>query len=229
MSTSPVSATIADTQVRPTPGDGDDGECLDAADEPAPTDAADETAPPEPPTDTVTEPDSNGTEPGTRARRFSIARVIGYGVLPAISLLLAMGAGALKWQDSTARDADTARIESMQAARDSTVAMLSYRPDTADKDLVAARERMTGAFRDSYTSLTNDVVIPGATQKHISAVATVPAAASVSANPNHAVALVFINQTVTVGTDPPTASASTVRVTLDKVGGRWLISHFDPI
>lgn len=73
------------------------------------------------------------------------------------------------------------------------------------------------------------MVIPGAKKDHISAIATVPAAASVSATPNHAVTLVFVDQTVTVGNDAPTDTASTVRVTLDKVGGHWLISGFDPI
>jgi Mce-associated membrane protein len=72
-------------------------------------------------------------------------------------------------------------------------------------------------------------VIPGAKQKQISAVATVPAMASVSADPRHAVVLVFVNQTVVVGQDAPTDTASSVRVTLDKVGDRWLISKFDPV
>ncbi len=53
--------------------------------------------------------------------------------------------------------------------------------------------------------------------------------ASVSANPGHVVVLLFVNQTVTVGTSVPTATASSVRVTLDKVGDRWLISGFDPV
>ena len=117
----------------------------------------------------------------------------------------------------------------MQAAKDSTIALLSYKPDTVEQQLSAARDLLTGDFRDSYTSLTNDVVIPGAKQKQISAVATVPAMASVSANPNHAVVLVFVNQTVVVGQDAPTDTASSVRVTLDKVGDRWLISKFDPV
>ena len=73
------------------------------------------------------------------------------------------------------------------------------------------------------------MVIPGAKQKHIGAVATVPAAASVSANANHGVVLVFVNQTVVVGTDPPSATASVERVTLDTVRDRWLISGFDPV
>ena len=83
---------------------------------------------------------------------------------------------------------------------------------------MTARDRLTGEFRDQYTSLINDVVIPGAKEKQISAVANVPEAASVSANPGHAVVLVFVNQTVVVGTGAPTDTASSVRITLDKVG-----------
>jgi Mce-associated membrane protein len=156
-------------------------------------------------------------------------RLLVFAVLPALALSLALGAGYLKWQDSSIRDSDLARIESIQVAKDSTVAMLSYRPDTVGKDLGAARDLLTGDFKNAYTSLTNEVVIPGAKQKQISAVASVPAVASVSASPNHAVALVFVNQTVTVGTDAPTDTASSIKVTLDKVGGHWLISHFDPV
>ncbi len=107
--------------------------------------------------------------------------------------------------------------------------MLSYQPDTVDKQLVDARDRLTGAFRDSYSSLTNDVVIPGAKQKHISAVASVPAAAAISTNSSHAIVLVMVNQTTVIGADSPTQTATSVKVSLDKVHGRWLISDFTPI
>jgi Mce-associated membrane protein len=163
------------------------------------------------------------------ARRVRWSRAIVYVVLPALALLLASAAGFLKWQDGSARDAATARTESVRAATDSTIALLSYKPDTVEKDLDAARGRLTGTFLGAYTSLTHDVVIPGAKQKQISAVATVPAAASTSATGNHAVVLLFVNQTVIIGQDAPTNTASSVRVTLDKVGGRWLISQFDPV
>jgi Mce-associated membrane protein len=117
----------------------------------------------------------------------------------------------------------------VRAATDGTVALLSYRPETVQKDLEAAKSRLTGTFLDAYTKLTHDVVIPGAQQKQISAVATVPAAASTSATENHAVVLLFVDQAVTVGRDAPANTASTVRITLDKVDGRWLISQFDPV
>ncbi|MBE1552116.1 Mce-associated membrane protein [Mycobacterium sp. OAS707] len=175
--------------------------------------------------DESTEP----AEPDKPKRKIQWARVFAFGVLPAIALLLALGAGYLKWMDNSVRNDESARDESLKAAKDSTVALLSYKPDTVEQQLHAARDLLTGDFRDSYTSLTNDVVIPGAKQKQISAVATVPAAASVSANPRHAVVLVFVNQTVIVGQDAPTDTASSVRVTMDKVGDHWLISKFDPV
>ena len=188
-------------------------ELVDKADEP--TDTADET--------------SESAEPEKPERRIQWTRVFAFGVLPAVALVLALPAGYLKWMDNSVRNSDVARVESVQAAKDSTIALLSYKPDTVEQQLGAARDLLTGDFRDSYTSLTNDVVIPGAKQKQIAAVATVPAVASVSANPNRAVVLVFVDQTVIVGQDAPTDTASSVRVTLDKIGDRWLISKFDPV
>jgi Mce-associated membrane protein len=168
-------------------------------------------------------------QPTTTARHVRWSQAIVFVVLPALALLLASAAGFLKWQDGSAREAGVARAESVRAATDSTIALLSYKPDTVEKDLDGARGRLTGTFLNAYTSLTHDVVIPGAKQKQISAVATVPAAASTSATENRAVVLLFVNQTVIVGQDAPTSTASSVRVTLDKVGGRWLISQFDPV
>jgi Mce-associated membrane protein len=161
--------------------------------------------------------------------RFSWTRILAYGVLPALALVLALSAGYLKWLNGSTGLSQAAAAQSVHVATESTIAMLSYRPDTVDKDLAAAGDRLTGAFRDAYTQLINDVVIPGAKQKQISSVATVPAAASVSATENHAVVLAFINQTTIIGNDPPTNTASSVRVTLDKVHDRWLISQFDPV
>jgi len=176
-----------------------------------------------------TDDNSDSAEPVKARRRFSWSQALVYVVLPALALLLAITAGFLKWQDVSARNSHIAGIEAVAAAKDSAVALLSYKPDSAEKDLDAARDRLTGSFKESYTQLTHDVVIPGAKEKHISSVATVPAAASVSASRNHAVVVLFVNQTTVVGSDAPTDSQSSVRVTLDKIDGRWLVSQFEPI
>jgi Mce-associated membrane protein len=182
----------------------------------------------------VVEPDEldDEDESETVEERSPIAwsRVLAFGVLPAIALLLALTAGYFKWLDVSGTEAALARTESMRVASDDAVALLSYTPESADKDLNAARERLTGEFKDAYTALTRQVVIPGAKEKRIAAVAKVNAAASVSATASHAVVLLYVNQTVTVGDGgTPTDTQPVVRVTLEKVDGRWLVSHFDPV
>ena len=176
-----------------------------------------------------TEADNDAVEaPVERGSRFSWTRLLIVG-LPALALIIALGDGYLKWLDGTARESHAAAGASVRAASENTVAILSYKPETVDRDLKAAAERLTAGFRQQYTQLTNDVVAPGAKQQHISAVATVPAAASVSATGKHAVVLVFVDQTTTIGNDAPTQTTSSVRVSLEKVDGRWLISQFDPV
>lgn len=175
--------------------------------------------------------DGQAAVPRTTAagRRVNGSRMLVYGVLPGLALALAMAAGLLKWHDSSAQNVNLARVESVKAAKDSTIALLRYRPGTVEQDVQAARNRLTGRFRETYIQVSQDVLIPGAKEQQVTATASVPAAASVSATENHAVVLVFVDQTVTVGTSPPAATASSVRVTLDRIGGRWLVSGFDPV
>lgn len=171
-----------------------------------------------------TSADDSGTQP--TSKRWS--RVLGYGVLPAVALVLALAAGYLKWSDGSADDIALARTESVRVASEDAVALLSYKADSVDKDLATARERLTGEFKDAYTELTKKVVIPGAKEKRITAKAKVNAAAPVSVTADHAVVLLFVDQTVTIGDGAPTDTQPVIRTTLEKVNGRWLVSHFDP-
>ena len=167
--------------------------------------------------------------PAPARRRWSWQRVVAFVVLPAVAVILAATAGFLVWQEAERRDTRAAATESVAVAREAAAAILSYRADSVEADLNAVRDQLTGAFLDSYTTLINDVVIPEAREKKISAAARVAAAASVSATPTHAVVLTFVDQSVTTNGGAPTATSSSIRVTLDKVGGRWLVSGFDPV
>jgi Mce-associated membrane protein len=51
----------------------------------------------------------------------------------------------------------------------------------------------------------------------------------VSADAHHVVVLAYIDQIMAVGSAAPTQTNSAVRVTMDNLDGRWLISGFDPI
>jgi Mce-associated membrane protein len=224
MSSQDVAEVDTTMDVEPIERDRSGAETIggEAESKPADVDAAPEDA-----DDPSTAEHSGGDRPTKRRPRCGM--IVAFGVIPALIGLLAMAAGFLKWQVGTAHEAQLAGISSVQAATDGTVALLSYKPETVDEQLKAATVNLTGSFRDSYGALIHDVVIPGAKQQHISAVATVPLASSVSATTTHAVALLYVDQTTTIGAGAPTATASSVRVTLEKVGDRWLISAFEPI
>ncbi|MGI9124807.1 MAG: hypothetical protein ACR2JM_08650 [Mycobacterium sp.] len=150
--------------------------------------------------------------------------------LSCVAALLVAAATWLFWDGSARRADERAGNEAAQAARDSIVAILSYRADTAEKDLeTAAQDRLTGKFRDDYTQLIKTVVVPEAKRKSAGAVTRVPAVAVVSAGSDDAVLLAYIDQTMTAGKDAPTQTNSSVRVRMERIDGRWLISGFEPI
>jgi Mce-associated membrane protein len=157
----------------------------------------------------------------TLRRRLAVA-VIATGLIVASAWLA--------WDGTARRGAEQAGGDAVEVARESIVAILSYRADTAEESLsTAASERLTGRFLADYSQLITTVVVPNAIQKDITASARVPAAAVVSAAVDRAVLLVYVDQTTAVGEESPTQTNSSVRVTMERVDGRWLIAGFDQI
>lgn len=132
--------------------------------------------------------------------------------------------------DTSARDgAAEAGVQALAEARQSIVAMGSYQPDTAEQNLTAARDRLTGPFRDAYNQAIQTVVIPNAKGRKMSSEVTVPAAGVVSAEADRAVLLAYVDQTLTVPGERPVANPARYRVIMEKVDGRWLVAGFDQI
>ncbi|HNM85738.1 MAG TPA: twin-arginine translocation pathway signal, partial [Mycobacterium sp.] len=118
----------------------------------------------------------------------------------------------------------------LQQAKDATVAVLSYSPESLDKDLAAAKSHLTGDFLSYYSQFTDQVVRPAVQTKKVSTTANVVQAAVSEIHPDKAKVLVFVNQTTTSSDRAePALAASSVVVTMDKVDGKWLISAFDPV
>ncbi|MGA5542675.1 hypothetical protein ACPCIR_12555 [Mycobacterium sp. NPDC051198] len=149
-------------------------------------------------------------------------------VLAVIALVLATASGVLRWLTVSQNESDTARVESVQAAKDITAQMLSYETETVDQQLTAARDRMTGEFRGTYTAMINEV-IPAAHAQRIAAVADVLEAGTVTAKPDRVELVLFVNQSVQVGDDMPKKHPSVARVTMVKDGGQWLMSEYEPV
>lgn len=151
-------------------------------------------------------------------------------VLPLLAVLLVAFSAWLFWDSSTRSRTQHAGAEAAEAARAAIPAIMSYQPATAEQQLTAAaQERLTAPFLDTYRQLVVTGVAPEAKQKGITASATVPAVAVVSVERGHVVLLAYVDQITTAGTAAPTQTNSRVRVSMDNVGGRWLISGFEQI
>jgi Mce-associated membrane protein len=125
---------------------------------------------------------------------------------------------------------DTAAAAAVRAASEGTVALLSYKPDSLDADLAAAKSRLTGEFLDYYGKFSDEILMPAARDKAVVTEASVVRAADTEIHTDTAKVLLFVNQTTTSRERPEAAqNASSVIVSLTKVDGRWLISAFDPI
>jgi Mce-associated membrane protein len=157
-------------------------------------------------------------------------------LLPALLALLVVGSAALaagllyfQYRPDRATDAAAAKA-AITAASEGTVAILSYSPDTFERDVSSAKSHLIGDFLSYYSQFTQEIVAPAAKQKSVKTSAVVVRAAASELHPDSAVVLVFINQSTTSADRPePTLTSSSVLVTLTKAGNNWLISSFNPV
>ena len=154
------------------------------------------------------------------------------GVLGAL-LIASAGLTAWLYFDSYRTDqavGSAAADRVLETAKEATVAVLSYSPESLDQDLDAAKSQLTGDFLTYYTQFTDQVVRPAVKTKQVSTTANVVQAAVSEMHPEEAKVLMFVNQTTTSSDrTEPSMTASSVVVTMKKIDGKWLISAFDPV
>ena len=127
-------------------------------------------------------------------------------------------------------DNSPAAKAAIAAAANGTVALLSYAPETVDRDFASAKTHLTGDFLTYYSKFTEQIVAPAAKQKGVKTTATVMQAAVSELHPDSAVVLLFLNQTTISKDRPePNMTASSVVVRLAKTNDNWLIAKFDPV
>ncbi|MGV0698200.1 twin-arginine translocation pathway signal [Mycolicibacter sinensis] len=152
-----------------------------------------------------------------------------------LGLLLLASAGLAGWLYFGVLRADqqlgpAAEQAVMAAAADGAVAVLTYAPKTMEQDFAAAESHLTGDFLSHYTDFTQKVVTPAVKEKEVQTIAAVVRTGIVSLRPGSAEVLIYLNQTTISKTNPDGSySMSSVKVGLEKHGGRWLISSFDPV
>lgn len=157
-------------------------------------------------------------------------------VLPAVLALLVVASlgllgGLYYFSYLPDRETDGAAAKAaIAAASEGTVAVLSYSPDTLDRDFSSAKSHLTGDFLTYYNQFTREIVAPAAKQKSVKTNAVVLRAAISEFRPGAATVLLFVNQSTQSKDRPePTLTSSSVLVKLDKADGKWLISSFNPV
>jgi Mce-associated membrane protein len=173
------------------------------------------------------------TKGGRRGRPRMLRNV---KVVPVILVLLLLTSGGVatwlyfeRYQPNQQTDPSVARAV-VSAASDGTVALLSYSPESLDKDFATAKSHLSGDFLSYYNQFTEQIVAPAAKEKSLKTTARVIGAAVSELHPNSAVALVYVDQSTTSKDRPdPSMSASSVLVSMSRINGNWLITKFDPI
>ncbi|WKG10088.1 h domain protein [Nocardia sp. PE-7] len=153
-----------------------------------------------------------------------------FGALAAAGLIAALVLGVsgyhLWQQDKT----EQARADAMTTASRTVSAMFTYEPATVDTELPRAADNLTESFRAEYLTLIQQAIAPGAKEKQLTVKATTQAEGIVSADPEKAVVLLYLNQLTTSKDSPEgTTSGSRVRVSLDKADNRWLVAQVTPV
>lgn len=205
-----------------------DPEIEDISDEVGPDDPADEP-----------ETEIHPVEPAKPKRNWRSdiwRRQITVKPVPAIlTLLVLISGGATGWlyfkyHQPDQRTSPSVSRAAINAASDGTVALLSYSPDSLDKDFATARSHLTGDFLSYYDQFTQQIVAPAAKQKSLKTSAHVMRAAVQELHPDTAVVLVFVDQSTTSKDNPePSMAASSVLVNMALVDGKWLITKFTPV
>jgi Mce-associated membrane protein len=221
-------AAVAEEPTKPVEADepAEPTASAEPADEPAeePTGAVATEEPAEKPADepAITAPSEAA---GLRSRRMLVP-----AVLAALALGSAIAVGVLGWQAYSDARAQRAQTAALDAAKTGTVQVLSYDSKTLDADLARSRTLISGAFAAKFEELAGSVIEPAVKQQNLGTKATVARSAVIDAQPDQVRALLFVNQTTTVGSDPaPHTASNQVRVTMTWTDGHWLISDMQPL
>ena len=125
---------------------------------------------------------------------------------------------------------EVAARQAVKAASDGAVALLTYSPETLDRDFTNAKARLSDHYLSYYQGFAEKIVAPSAQRGHVTTTATVVKAAVSELQPNSAVVLVFLRQKTSSKDKPePVVTSSSLRVALTKVNGSWLIENLDAL
>jgi Mce-associated membrane protein len=136
----------------------------------------------------------------------------------AASVALTVLAVQLRRAEATESAATNAQVTAPRYAE----RLLSYDHTHLERDFAAARRLLTDDFVREYTRATDEVRAQALRDRAVIE-ASVVASSVVHAEPDQVRTLLFVNQTTTTRSGPPSIDLNRVELTLVEEDGRWLV------
>lgn len=206
---------------------------MSTVDEPTPEDTSDDTP------STVHEPESTAVEETEQKSVEEVVEAVTVAVgsrwvglrrrllYRAAVVVLALVIGGLSWQLWQQHRVDTAAEAGQRAAVDYAEVLTSIDSNRVDDDFAAVLNGATGDFKDTYTKASTQLRQLLIDNK-ASAQGRVVDSAVQSESSDTVVVLLMVDQTVTNSTRPdPRVDRSRMKMTMQKVDGRWLASKVE--
>ncbi|KAA8965855.1 MAG: hypothetical protein F6Q13_08170 [Mycobacterium sp.] len=148
--------------------------------------------------------------------------------MAAAALVVALtGAGYLGWTEYQRHQADVAAAQAFDAAQKYAFRLANFDADTIDQHFADVESGSTGEFQGRHVK-SRDRLRRLLVDNQITTRGTVVEAAVKSASPNKVVVLMLVDQAVTSAASPdPQIDHSRIRMTMEKVDGRWLASEVE--
>ena len=163
-----------------------------------------------------------------RARVGAVRRP--FGVVPVLSAALVLALVLAGWMGLKVRhhhQLDSARHSAVATAQGYAVDLTTYDHTHLDADFQKVLNNSTGTFRAQYTAASQQLRELIA-KFQANATGKVLEVGLVSSDTHSATLLLFVDQTVTnIQSKDPKVDRSRMKMSLEKHGGKWLISSLD--
>ncbi len=168
--------------------------------------------------------DEQDAEDGPGKARRPWGRYLRRSVLPVLLVVSLAVSGFLGWRQWQEHQVEQAGQQALQAALAYAQVLTSIDSTNVDQNFREVLDGATGEFKDMYTQSSvqlRQLLIDNKATAH----GVVVDSAIQSESTNKVVVLVFIDQTVTNAAVPdPRIDRSRIKITMEKVDGRWLAS-----
>lgn len=151
-------------------------------------------------------------------------------VLGTLTVALVAGSAFLTILAENGRRQEQTTQEALARAEKLVPEILSYDFNTVEDELTSSLEHLGGEFRNQFESVSKNVIVPSAKERQVVTEATVVESSVVSAAPDTATVLMFVNQSTTSTDGPaPKLDGSRVQVTLHHNDSGWQITEMAPV